>query len=394
MVELPLHKFANKFLKESELETAEKRAIYEGEVIYGHFTKDTAGSDLKPATPEHVNHWSQVALHNHDGSSTGVTDAYANYTHWAKGHGHEAHTWQDFSKHMAEKGYVKQHLGGKMRYIGIRLNSEPIVKESEEPVESEQVIQEIGPLTRLALKGVAGLARGAVKGTIAAHKLYKQKQADKTKTYHTVLYSADEGKTFHYHSHHETRAGADKAHQNLENFDVPSEHIVHLHLNKDEIGQAKANTNHFIIHQHAKILNGMNEPNENHMRQAASGPDKPKAPKQVSGEDSFKAWHQWRSGEKGGKEFFKPSAWNSGKYSDYRNFAQKQNHKPVSFEDFDHHMTKHGLNLPPSNQGEHPGLYDWSKNKATSTVKPSLTTPKPSEPAKGSKDAKNQKLSG
>jgi hypothetical protein len=341
-----LHGGVHQFLKQFEIDEAEKQALKEGEVIHANFKKASAGEELAPKDSQHLANWRGASLHHKDGASIGVSDAYSHYARWTRHHGKEAHTWQEFSNHMAENGYVKQHFAGKMRYVGVTLGSEPYYENAtrsdgeivDGSTDTSDVIDEslLGTIGKLSFKAALG-----------AHKLYKNYQAQKTKTYHTVLYSPDEGKTFHYHSHHETAAGADKAHENLENFGMHSKGdnptIVHMHLTKDEIKQAKANTNHFITSYHARLMNGGKTPTSDQMKKAENAGQPEPAPPKPSGAKSFKMWHQAVMNNKKQKEDSDTSANPSWHYNAYNAFAKKNGHKVMNSDEFNKHFAKSEL---------------------------------------------------
>lgn len=333
----PLHKDVARLLVDEKIRLAEDRAIAEGEVIYDYFKKSNEGKNLPEVDPNDLAHWHSTAIHRGDGSSVSVSSAYKNYTDWSSARGKNAHSWQDFSKNMATMGYNKQHVAGHMRYIGININH--AIKEDIESSDDENTPEQVDEnFLRLAGKLIGGTAKGTFKAGKFAYNAYKKHQADKTKTYHTVLYSPDNGDTWHYHSHHENPKEADKAHENLSNFVHDDEKdIVHMHLNKDEISQAKANGNHFILHYHAKLMNGGKEPTEKDIKKVAAPP---KPPAKITGVTSFNKWHAALKQNKKQHERITNAANPGAPYNDYHAFAKDNDHKPLKAAEFQKHYDK------------------------------------------------------
>lgn len=323
----PLHGSINSFLKENELDVAEKKSLIEGELIYANFGKTHSELTKKEVDPEQLNHWHSTAIHHNNGSSVKVSDAYNHYVNWAAARGKNAHTWQDFSKKMSDTGYIKQHFAGHMRYVGIGLNS-PTIK--------EDTINE--SLLGIAARVAAGTAKGAFKVGKYAYNSYKNKQAQKTKTYHTVFYSHDNGNTWHYHSHHENQAGANKAHENLANFiGDEDKHIAHMHLTTDEINDAKANGNKFLSKYHARLANGGKEPTEKQIKQIDAGPQKPA---KISGATSFNAWHKSLLSNKDNHARITGAPNTNAPYNDYFAYARRKDHNIMKEPDFSKHYNK------------------------------------------------------
>ena len=338
---IPLYQSANAFLIKKEIEEAERNDLREGEVIYAKFGKkhanDDTGHHLKPAMPEHLKHWHDSAFHHNDGASVTAIEAYEHHCEWAEKHGYQPHKWQEFSHHLAQSGLVRQKIAGRMRYIGVGLNNHPHFEESVETSVEEGVI---GALGKLAV----GTVKAGVGGIKLAHRAYQQHQINKTKTFHTVLYSPDNGDTWHYHSHHESEGGADKAHENLNNFNISDDHIARLHLNKSEIKQAKAGGNDFIRNYHAKLLAGGKTPTEDHLKKAdkLSEPQKT-APTQTAGKKSFDQWHTSITDSPRKFENLRTAAHPLAHFNDYKVYAAKYNHKPLSKTEFDKHFQKSKL---------------------------------------------------
>lgn len=365
---IPLHATAKASIEQREQDEAEKLALKEGEVIYANFKKkhETASHPLKPAMPEHLKHWHDAAFHHNPGATVTVTQAYEHHCEWAEKNGHQPAKWQDFSHHMAQSGIVKQHVAGRQRYVGVGLNSNPQFDESVKP-ESEQVDESTLKLLGAAVKGAVKATVGGVK---LAHKAYQYHQNQKTKTYHTILYSPDGGNTFHYHSHHETAAGADKVHENLSNFDIEDHHIVHMHLNKEEINHAKKNGNDFITHYHAKLLNGNKAPEAKHIKSAEKLSEPPKTPAKVSGAKSFQSWHNTVSSNSSRLSSAINAANPSFHYNDYKVHAGKYDHKPLTEPEFNKHFAK-------SEIGKKSVALKPVNAKAVDAVKPHPVTPVP-----------------
>lgn len=98
-----------------------KMFILEGDVIqFPTKKKPEAPSPLKH-DEKHFDKWHGDAVGHEDGSSLTVTHAYEHYCEHAEEHEAKPVDYQQFHRHMVDKGYSTMKLSGRARYIGVKL---------------------------------------------------------------------------------------------------------------------------------------------------------------------------------------------------------------------------------------------------------------------------------
>lgn len=101
------------------------KMFLEGEVIQFPTKKNPEPSyvQLKPDA-KHFDKWHSDAVGHDDGSSITATQAYEHYCEHAERHNTKPADYQQFNRHMVDKGYSTMKLGGRARYVGVKLNYE------------------------------------------------------------------------------------------------------------------------------------------------------------------------------------------------------------------------------------------------------------------------------
>jgi hypothetical protein len=336
--------------------------------------------------------WHHQTFHNAAGSNVDIQTAYNSFKSYCQNNNHDTPTWQEFSKLMAKHSKKKRNAEGRMEFYGVGLNNgiqesdggwemssrwgKTATKTTPEAAKKWSKILDEIPVDRKELrKKKAGqlsfgvrpvkkyvdeeteaaeeqeLCEGLIRTLVGAYKTGKSLKdrylARKNKTYHTVFYrhgGYDDGEGYNtgswfVHSHHEKHADAVQASSFLKQFDV--EKVRTLPLNRTQLRDAYGNPHGFMSELEGQL-------GVQHQK---------KEVKKLGAVDSFNEWHRIN------KDKLEPVPSRAGYHASYKNWAKKQGHDHLNFDDFETHIKRVGLGIDTisDEQRKKIGLYDWSK---------------------------------